>query len=345
MSEQHPLVAAIAAGEPAAHASLMTLSIAERAAVLDALLETPAGRRWLRANHDLDATLADSLLAYESDFREPRRDRTLTAVVERASRSATVAHLSAIAAGPAAPALWHRLSGDPAHVLPLASALVTGSDAAEATLHLLVLDPLDPFGIGESQRSAIATAALGSASSEVRGLASEYLAEHNPAVLHRALELLLADESQRVRGIAWDAALRVDRSTTVDRATALLGDESAPVPLRRSALVALGTQLPTAQMVDLLAYFVVHPDHELAADAANLLYRQHRNPIAASAARDSPHADVRELAERLLDPLRGSPAAGGSRPGDPTRSSAEIFAEMIRQLEQKADNQNHTSER
>jgi len=38
---------------------------------------------------------------------------------------------------------------------------------------------------------------------------------------------------------------------------------------------------------------------------------------------------VRETAERLLDPLRGSPAAGGNRPGSPTDTSA-IFEELLR---------------
>ncbi|MEX2314779.1 MAG: hypothetical protein WD628_03610, partial [Thermomicrobiales bacterium] len=166
-----------------------------------------------------------------------------------------------------------------------------------------------------------------------------YLAEHDPAVLRGSLDRLLADESERVRGVAWEAALRVDRSGTVERAVTLLSDESAPVFVRRSALDALGTVLPTSQLTDLLAYFVVHPDHDLAADAAGLLYRQHRNPITAEAARASPHPDVREIAERLLDPSRGSPAAGGSRPGDPTRSSTDIYADMIRQLEERSGNQ------
>jgi hypothetical protein len=155
----------------------------------------------------------------------------------------------------------------------------------------------------------------------------------------------MADESERVRGVVWRAALRVDRSATVERAVTLLSDEWAPVLVRRSALDALGTDLPTSQMADLLAFFVVHPDHDLAADAANLLYRQHRNPITAEAARASPHPDVREIAERLLDPSRGSPAAGGSRPGDPTRSSTDIYADMLRQLEEKTGNQNEPGER
>ena len=37
---------------------------------------------------------------------------------------------------------------------------------------------------------------------------------------------------------------------------------------------------------------------------------------------------VREIAEALLDPRRGSPAAGGSRPGDPTRT-LDIFKALL----------------
>lgn len=345
--QPHPLVKAIEAGESVEHAKLASLGEFERSAVTETLLATASGRRWLRRNPAIDAEQADKLLAFESDFCQPRRDRTLFAVIEQASLAAITSHAAAIAAGPAAPALWRRLAADRTQLVAQASTLVasTNTQAAEATLHLLVLDPLDPFGIGNDDRLLIAASALESGSAGVRGLATEHLAEHDPAVLQRALEQLLSDESERVRGTAWDAALRVDRSATIERATDLLGDESAPVPWRRSALVALGTALPTAQMAELLSYFVVHLDHELAADAAILLYRQHRNPITAEAARDSPHADVRELAEQLLDPLRGSPAAGGSRPGDPTGSSADIYADMIRQLEAKAENQNDSTGR
>ncbi|HEX5165402.1 MAG TPA: hypothetical protein VFV93_08410, partial [Thermomicrobiales bacterium] len=173
----------------------------------------------------------------------------------------------------------------------------------------------------------------------------EFLAASDPSVLAGDLNRLLTDESQRVRAIAWDAVLRLDRPAAFARASDILSDESAPIVVRRSALVALGALLPTAEMAPLLAYFVVHPDHELAADAADLLYERHRNPLAAMAARDSPHADVREVAEQLLDPMRGSPAAGGSRPGDPTGSSAGIYSDMIRQLEEQTENQSDPTER
>lgn len=344
---QHPFVAAVEAAEPAAHADLATMDSDQRAVITDALLATAAGRRWLREDPALTTELADRLLAFESDFRQPRRDRSLASAVERASATAVDAHFSVLAAGPAATALWRRLPAEPATLVRKATALVAGTDAtaAEATLHLLVLDPLDPFGVGHDARLEIAARALDADAASVRGLAAEFLAEHAPEILERRLQRLFADDSERVRGAVWDSALRVNRQATVERAATLLADESAPVLIRRSALNALGTTLPTSQMTELLSYFVIHPDHELAADAANLLYRQHRNPITAEAARDSPHADVREVAEQLLDPLRGSPAAGGSRPGDPTRSSADIYADMIRQLEEKAENQTDPSER
>ncbi len=340
-----PLVEAVESGEAAAHADLAGMDAEHQQRVVEALLLSLDGRRWLRGDPDLSSERADRLLTFESDFRQRRRDRTLVEVVNRASAGSIGTHASAIAAGAAATALWRRLATEPAQLVKQASALVAGTDtqAAEATLHLLVLDQLDPFGVGTDGRLSIAEQALMSHAGEIRGLAAEFLAEYAPEVLERMLDHLVADESERVRGVVWSAALRINRQSTVERATKLLGDESATVSIRRSALNALGTSLPTAQMAEILSYFVVHPEHALAADAAGLLYRQHRNPLTAEAARDSPHADVREVAEQLLDPLRGSPAAGGSRPGDPTRSSADIFGDMIRQLEEKAGNQSSRS--
>jgi hypothetical protein len=339
-------VAEIESGDAVDHARLANLSDADQAATVAELLKTPAGRRWLRMAPELDTELADRLLD-NGDFRQPRRDRSLARVIERASLPAIERHIDAIAAGPAAGALWQRLADDLARLLEFATWLVANGDAgaAEATLHLLVLDQLDPYRLGVSGRRQISSCALRSSVPVVRGLAAEFLAASDPATLARDLDRLLADESQRVRAIAWDAALRLDRPAAVARALALLSDEAASTDVRRSALIALGALLPTSEMAPLLAYFVVHPDHELASDAAGLLYERHRNPLAATAARESPHAEVRELAERLLDPLRGSPAAGGSRPGDPTGSSAGIYSDMIRQLEEQLENQSDTSER
>jgi hypothetical protein len=44
---------------------------------------------------------------------------------------------------------------------------------------------------------------------------------------------------------------------------------------------------------------------------------------------------VREIANRLMDPYRGSPAAGGSRPGDPLRE--DPLMKLLRQIEQAED--------
>jgi len=347
MSSLASLLTAIENGEPVDHAALSTLPEDQRQEAIARLLESAAGRRWLRSIPDLSADDADRLLTSESDFRQHRRDRSLGAVIERATRAAIEEHAFAIAAGPAASTLWNRLGEEPERRVDIARLIVAGDDlrAAEATLHLLVLDPLDPFTLGEPARVSIAARALGSSSADVRGLAAEFLADHAPDELRDMFEQLILDDSEQVRGIAWASALRHLRQPAVERATALLADESVPIPTRRSALNAIGTALPTSQVADILAWFVVHPDHQLAADAATLLHDLHRNPITAEAARESPHADVREIAERLLDPLRGSPAAGGSRPGDPTRSSTDIYADMIRQLEKRAGDQMGDDER
>ena len=122
---------------------------------------------------------------------------------------------------------------------------------------------------------------------------------------------------------------RRDRAEARDLAFGLLGDEGVALAVRRSALLAAGEYLPTDDLVDLLTWFVAHPDPDLAGDAANLLHQLHRNPLIAEAALHSPHAHVRETAERLMDPLRGSPAAGGNRPGSPV-DTAGIFEDLIR---------------
>jgi hypothetical protein len=81
-----------------------------------------------------------------------------------------------------------------------------------------------------------------------------------------------------------------------------------------------------------LSYAVLQPDSALAGDAADLLHDLHRHPAIAEAAQRSPHSAAREVAAYLLDPYRGSPAAGGSRPGDPLRGG-DIFDELVRRLE------------
>jgi hypothetical protein len=334
------LARAVDAGEAPEHDVLDALPASDREPALDALLRSPAGRRWLRMYPHLDAPLADRLLECASDFRQRRRDASLARAVERASEVTLIRHVAAIGAGPAGPALWSRFAADPDRVVELASRVVRDDEAAggEAALYLLVLDPIDTYQLGMSRRSEIAAAALSSPVASVRGLATEHLAQRDPRRLLLAFDALIEDQDERVRGLAWSTALRHAREATTERALARIGDERAATSHRRSALLALGDALPRADMVDVLSFMVTHPDPRLATDAANLLDSLHRNPLAAEAARASPHANVREIAERLLDPLRGSPAAGGSRPGDPTRT-ADIYADMILQLEDRLASQ------
>jgi hypothetical protein len=333
------VVAAIEAGQEVGYDLLERFPDARRDELILELLESPTGRRWLRAIPDIEAGLADALLRFEEDFRTQRRDATLALVVQRASESALREHATQIAAGPAGQTLWQRLAGDPQTLTDTALAVVRGQDgvAAEATLYLLVVDPLDPYGLGRQTRARIAAAALESHTAAVRGAAAEFLASHAPEELLATFDALIHDRDERVRGIVWNCALRLARADARDLALGVIGDETTRLQVRRSALIALGTVLPTSDMVDLLSLLVVHPVEELALDAALLLHDYHRHPTIATAAQQSPHEPVRNIAEALLDPLRGSPAAGGSRPGDPTRPDATaIFSDMLRQVEERA---------
>lgn len=312
--------ARVLAGEPVDVASVDDADLAT-------LLADPRGRRWLRGWSGLDTALAARLLDWPEDFTGRRRDSTLERVVALAPRDVLERRAGAIAAGPAAAALWRRLADNPDDLTRVAARVVAG-EAAESTLAILVLDPLDEYGLGNDRRVHVARAALASRAAAARGLAVEFLAGAAPDVVVAHLDDLVADDDERVRGVGWLTGLRVATSDTFERAVTLLGDESAPTEHRRSALVATGTTMPTAAMAEVLSVFVVHPDERLALDAADLLYAQHRNPITAEAARLSPHAEVREIAEALLDPRRGSPAAGGSRPGDPTRT-LDIFKALL----------------
>ena len=196
------------------------------------------------------------------------------------------------------------------------------------------MDPLDPYAIGAQGRSVSARSALKSPAPQVRTLAAEYLYDNDSAELAARYPELVHDEDERVRGLGWSAGIRADTTAAINMAHAVLNDEQEQTPIRRSALAALGTSLETADVIDLLAHFVMYSDAELALDAANLLYRLHRHPTIAMAAVQSPHTEVRDIGQFLLDPYRGSPAAGGSRPGDPTRS--DIFAQLIRETEDRA---------
>ena len=330
------LTRVVLAGEEVDPARLEALTPDDRATALRLLLADPRGRRWLRGLATLDGDLATQLLAFDADLRATRRDRSLERLTRAAPLPAVLAHARALAGGPAAGALWARLAADPSLLQAVALDVVAHGDArsAEATLFLLALDPLDPYQLGITARGALAAAGLRSTDAAVRGLAAEFLLDHAPAELLPDFDVLAMDTDERMRGVAWAAAFRLARADATTSASALALDEAAPLDARRSALLALATHAPTRDVADVLAIAVAHPDPTLASDAANLLYRLHRDPSVADAARSSPHANVRDIAEQLLDPLRGSPAAGGSRPGDPTQGP-DIFEELLRQLEQR----------
>lgn len=306
-----------------------------RATVVDRLIEQPEGRRWLRSSSLLNRDLADRLVAYPDDFRSPRLDMSLEAVIALAGLDALVEQAEAIAAGSGAPALWSRLSEHPERFQRAIRKIVDQDDpgAIDATATHLLLDPTNVYRLDPDQRVLFAIQFLDSNAETGRGIASEYLATAAPNVLEPRLDELVRDRSAKVRGFAWLAAFHVAPDAATNSAIEMLGDESVAVEVRRSALNAAGETLPTDQMLGLLSYFVVHPSEALALDAANLLHRHHRHPEIAIAAAASPHDEVREIANRLMDPYRGSPAAGGSRPGDPLRS--DPLLELMRRLEEE----------
>jgi len=325
--------AILAGGDPAVEPD--RLADEDRQRLIERLLPSPAGRRWLRGSSLLDPALAARLLDIEDDFRAPRRDATLDAAIATAALDELVRHAEAIAAGAGAPALWARLSGQPELLVATARRIAAGGDsqAIEATATHLLLDRADTYRLGQARRIEVARELLGSASGTARGIAAEHLARVEPGELARRIDELARDPAAQVRGFAWLAMFRVDRQVAAERAFTFLADEAAPEEHRLSALNAAGEALPTAWVVDVLAYFVAHPSERLARAAADLLHRHHRHPDIAVAAAGSPHPEVREIATRLMDPYRGSPAAGGSRPGDPTRE--DPLLRLMRELEER----------
>jgi hypothetical protein len=201
--------------------------------------------------------------------------------------------------------------------------------ARETTMHLLLLDPYSPAHFTGEDRLAILSLGLADEEGEVRGLAADALADEAPERLRPDLARWQRDPDERVRMAAWDVAFADGREQAGADAQALLVDDSAPLAARRTALIALGAALSTAEITPLLAAVVAHPDPVLAEDAANLLWSHHRAPTVAEAASRSPHAAVRQIANRLLHPDFGSPAAGGSRPGAPD-ARTDVYGQMIR---------------
>jgi hypothetical protein len=299
------------------------------------------GRRWLRASvlpildERAAARLASRLLAWPADFRADRRDRTTPEVARQLSRDALLSSVQLLAGSNAASVYWQRLAElGSDEIIEAALRVMSGADTiARATLlHILLLDPYGPLRLPAEAEQRLLVAALADVDPEIRGLAAELAMEIAPDVLLEAPERHPLDESERLRAAYWSAALAHRPEDATEQATQMVTDETAALDARRSALAAIGEQLRTRQVAPVLAAMVAHPDPVLAGDAADLMWRLHRNPAIAQAAARSPHDPVRELAERLLHPERGSPAAGGSRPGDPTRTT-DIYQEMLEQMQ------------
>lgn len=319
---------------------IAALAPAERAAVIARLLPEAPARRWLRGEvltrlepdgaHDL----ALHLLGFEEDFARDRRDRTTPAVVRALPVSQLVEAAPFLAGSNAAGALWERLgeAGSELVVDAARRAMAEGDAAArETTLLLLLYEPFPPTTLSPGERRELIELALADPDDEIRGLAAELAAEEAPERLLSAPDHWTRDPGERVRAATWDVLFAADAEQAIDAAIALLVDEDAPLGARRSALLALGEALPTPQVEPLLATMVGHPLVELAEDAAALLWSRHRTPVIAEAAAQSPHATVRDIAERLLDPRRGSPMAGGFRPGAGQQGYG--FYEELRRVE------------
>ncbi len=297
----------------------------------ETLISTPAGRRRLREAACLDATMADRLLDFEDDYAGIARDTTFKRVIETASMPVLRGHAIALAGGSSASYFWTRLATDQDELLDAATTILTSStgDAARSTLYLLIMDPFSPYGLDEETSLEIASSGLRSADPQTRGLAAEYLAEHNPELLASRLDELSTDPDERVRGFAWRAGFRSSPNSATELAFELLAPEQTTLAIQRSALLGIAEHLPTKEVAGILAFYVTHPDQELATDAAHLMFRLHRHPEIATAALASPHQEVVDIAATLMDPYRGSPAAGGSRPGEPT--SIDLVINMLRQ--------------
>lgn len=300
---------------------------------IEALLASPAGRRELRERMGLRPDLADRLLEFEDDFRVARRDRTLGNVIDQASPAALKNHALAISEGSAAGDLWKRLGTDTDALLACVDEVIEHGTATalRSMASWVLLDPLDTIELSRQDRIRIAIRVLSATDDESRGLAAEALRDLWPAILAERARTLVHDSSTRVRRYVWSALREQNRHAGIDLAIETFADADADIDVRRSAMTALAESLPTAELEEFLSQLVLDPDERIALAAAHLFQSLHRSPIIAAAAARSPHAEVREIARRLMDPFRGSPAAGGSRPGDPT--GGDIYAEMLRGLQ------------
>jgi hypothetical protein len=294
------------------------------------LSASPTNRRWLRSRllptlpEPERAALAERLLGWTEDFDPFHRDPSTAAVVQALPEDALDRGLCWLAGTNAATALWERLARHSPDLLHAAARRVLqdgSSFSRETMLYLLFIDPGYANAVSEAKRIDILAAALLDPDEHVRGLAAEIATALAPGLLLARLDAFLKDESEHVRSAAWTTMSSVDPEAAAERGIALITDEQAPLAIRRSALAAVGRLLSTQEIAPLLAWLVRHPEPTLAGDAADLLWRYHRHPLAARAAAASDHPDVRAVAERLLHPERGSPAAGGVRPGSPASQS------------------------
>jgi hypothetical protein len=310
-------------------AEQVVMSWASVARNVEQSLDDSRSRRWVR-EHLLDrlpgsdaGNLANRLVEWPSDFRSSRRDRSTVTVIEHLSLEKLHEHLVLLASSNNASALWARLAESGEAEVMDAVRVILGSSSVEARetmLHLLVLDPYGPEYLPRDQQNQILVMALDDPDAEIRGLAAEVIAADLPELLLSRWETAPLDTSERVRVAFWQSALVHRSERGIEAAGALVLDPEKPHEARRSALLVLGENISTRTVSPLLQSILTGDDQILAEDAAQLMWRHHRAPDIANAASNSQHEMVRELANRLLHPEMGSPAAGGSRPGDPTRT-------------------------
>lgn len=304
--------------------------------VLLEALDDASVRRWVRQYllsrmpDEAARHLALKLLEWPEDLAAGRRDRSTVAIVHALSIDDVYRHLPLLAGSNAASALWERLWRDGQGIVADAVDQVFkrgDAQARETTLHVLALDPYGPKYLDRDQQDRILAVTLSDPDPEIRGLAAEVVAADMPELLFEHWNSVPIDDSERVRMAFWRAALVHHPDDAAEAAGMLVLDTEQPHTARRTALLALGEHSSTRQVSPVLQSLLRGNDEVLAGDAAQLMWRYHRAPDIANAAAESEFEGVRALANRLLHPELGSPAAGGSRPGDPTKT-ADIFQQI-----------------
>lgn len=316
-----------------------------RDSFIQSMLPHPIGRRWVRGtllpsmpSAEL-STLARRLLSFEEDFSVGHRDSTTSQVIRALPASDLVESATFFAGSNAADPFWRRIAAERRDDVPrVALDVISNGDATarETTLSILLLDPYSDVRLNGRERAEVLTRALDDPDESVRGIAAEVLADEDPERLSERHDRLAFDPSERVRMAAWDASFSTNFEIAQDAALAIAFDESVPIGPRRTAVAALSAVLDTDEIAPLLQFLLAHPNPVLAEDAVNMLWAYHRTPAIAMAAAESPHESVREVAQRLLHPETGSPAAGGSRPGAPD-PGRDIYREMLKEYERRDD--------